>query len=141
MNCIMPVPPQHDAQSGGVLFVADLFHPVHDLAVELFLNGDMSHGGGQCSTMPMLFTRREPDHIDGTDLLNRFSLALDPVATGGDNQCLPQRMRVPRGSSAGFKCDRGSGYPSRLVWLEQGFDARRAREPVTRIFPSHTSLS
>jgi len=27
-----------------VLFVADLFHPVDDLSVELFLNGDVSHG-------------------------------------------------------------------------------------------------
>jgi len=27
-----------------VLFVADLFHPVDNLSVELFLNGDVSHG-------------------------------------------------------------------------------------------------
>ena len=26
-----------------VLFIADLFHPVHGLSVELFLNGDVRH--------------------------------------------------------------------------------------------------
>jgi hypothetical protein len=36
--------------------VADLFHPVDDLAVERFLNCDMRHGGGWRGTMPM---RRE----------------------------------------------------------------------------------
>src|SRR6266566_9842624 len=33
-------------RSGLVLFVADLFHPVGGLAVELFLNGDVRHGRG-----------------------------------------------------------------------------------------------
>ena len=34
------------AKSRLVLFVADLFHPVHRLAVKLFLNGDMGHRRG-----------------------------------------------------------------------------------------------
>ena len=29
-----------------ILFVADLFHPIDHLAVERFLNGDVSHCGG-----------------------------------------------------------------------------------------------
>jgi hypothetical protein len=33
------------------LLVADLFHPVHRLAVELFLNGNVRHGGGWCGAM------------------------------------------------------------------------------------------
>ena len=40
-----------------VLLITDLFHPVDDLAVELFLNGDMGHSRGCSGTMPMLFTR------------------------------------------------------------------------------------
>ena len=54
-----------------VLLVADLFHPVDSLPVELFLNGDMSHGGGRHGTMPMLLTRREPDHITWPNFFNR----------------------------------------------------------------------
>src|SRR5438132_4291906 len=48
---------------GSVLFVGDLLHPVDDLAVERFLNGDMGHGGGRHSAVPMLFTRRARDQI------------------------------------------------------------------------------
>src|SRR5579859_630194 len=51
------------ARSTLVLFVADLFHPIDGLAIELFLNSDMGHRGGWCGTMPMFLTRREPDHI------------------------------------------------------------------------------
>src|SRR5438046_1114508 len=42
---------------GVVLLVADLLHPVDDLAVERFLNGDMGHAGGRHGAVPMLFTR------------------------------------------------------------------------------------
>src|SRR5947199_3844685 len=38
---------------GLILFVADLFHPVGGLAVELFLDGDVSHGRGWRGTVPM----------------------------------------------------------------------------------------
>ena len=41
-----------------ILFVADLFHPVDGLAVELFLNGDMGHGRGWRGAMPVLLTGR-----------------------------------------------------------------------------------
>src|SRR5438132_4051148 len=76
----------------AVLFVADFFHPVHDLAVECFLNGDMRHGCGGRRTMPMLFARRKPDHVAGVYLLDRASLALHPTATGGDDQRLAEGM-------------------------------------------------
>src|SRR2546427_5931793 len=37
-----------------VLLVGDLLHPIDDLPVELFLDGDVRHGrGGRCA-MPML---------------------------------------------------------------------------------------
>jgi hypothetical protein len=47
------------------LFVADLFHPVDGLAVELFLNGDVGHGGGGRGPVPMLLAGREPDDVEG----------------------------------------------------------------------------
>jgi hypothetical protein len=56
-----------------ILFVADLFHPVDGLAVELFLNGDVRHGRGRRSTMPMLLARGEPDHVTRPDFFDRSS--------------------------------------------------------------------
>jgi len=37
-----------------ILVVADFFHPVDDVAVELFLNGDMRHARGRRGSMPVL---------------------------------------------------------------------------------------
>src|SRR5947207_2298945 len=44
-----------------VLFVGHLLHPVDDLAVQLFLDGDMRHGCRRRGAMPMLFARWAPD--------------------------------------------------------------------------------
>src|SRR5919109_3845312 len=68
------------ARSGQVLFVADRFHPVDGLAVETFLNGDVRHGRGWCGAMPMFLTRREPDNVPRTNVLDRTPPALDPAA-------------------------------------------------------------
>lgn len=59
-----------------VLFVADLLHPVDRLAIELFLNGDMGYGRGLHGTMPMLFTRRDPNHVTRMNFLDRAIPAL-----------------------------------------------------------------
>jgi len=83
----------------AILVVGDHFHPFDDLAVEIFLNGDMRHGGGWRRAMPMLLARREPDHIAGMNLFNRTGLALRLAAAGCDNQGLTERMCVPRGAS------------------------------------------
>src|SRR4051812_44846540 len=61
---------------GSVLLVADLLHPIDDLAVEPFLNGDMRHGRGRCGPMPMLLARREPDHVTRPDRVNGAAPAL-----------------------------------------------------------------
>jgi hypothetical protein len=56
------------------LFIADLFHPVGALAVELFHNGDVRHGrGGRCS-VPMLFIRWEADRVSRLNFLIRLPL-------------------------------------------------------------------
>src|SRR2546427_12982474 len=78
-----------------VLLVGDLLHPIDDLPVELFLDGDVRHGrGGRCA-MPMLFTRRARDHIAGPDDLDRAAPALHEAAAGRDDERLTERMRVP----------------------------------------------
>jgi len=63
-----------------ILFVADLFHPVDNLAVGLFLNSDVRHGRSWCGTVPVFLAGREPDHITRPDLLDWSAFALDPTA-------------------------------------------------------------
>ena len=94
---------------GQVLFVAHLFHPFNDFAVELFLNGDVRHGSGRRRAMPVLLARREPDHVSRPDFLDRAALALRPSAARRHDQRLPQRMRVPCGASARLKGDARAG--------------------------------
>src|SRR5947199_8791634 len=70
--------------SRPILVVAHLFHPVDDLAVERFLNGDVRHCCRRRGAMPMFLVRREPDHIAGADLIDRSALALHSTADGVD---------------------------------------------------------
>ena len=93
------------ATSAGVLFVAHLFHPVDRFAVELFLNGDMGHRRGWSGAVPMLLTRRNPHYVTRSNYLDRTSPALCSATTSGHYQSLPQRVGVPRRSSAGLERD------------------------------------
>src|SRR2546430_17462027 len=78
-----------------ILFVADLFHPVDGLAVELFLNGDVRHGRGCRGAVPMFLTRREPDHVPWPNFLDWTTPALYPAAARRHEQGLAQRVAVP----------------------------------------------
>lgn len=91
--------------SGLVLLVGDVFHPVHRFAVELFLNGEVRHGRGRCSAMPMFFSRRKPNDVAWPDFLDRASLALSATAARYHDQGLTEWMRVPRGASARLERD------------------------------------
>src|SRR5579871_1870249 len=82
-------------RSGQVLLVADLFEPVHDLAVERFLNRDMGHGRGRRRAVPMLLAGRAQDHVAWPDLLLGFAPTLGPAAPGCHDQRLAKRMGVP----------------------------------------------
>src|SRR5262245_8016535 len=59
-----------DGRVCQVLFVADLFHPIGDLAVEPFLNGDVRHRARGRGAVPVLFAGREPDHVARPNLLD-----------------------------------------------------------------------
>ena len=61
-----------------VLLIAHVFHPLDHFAVEVFLNGDMSHCGRRRSAVPMLLVRRKPNHITGPNFLDWSALALSP---------------------------------------------------------------
>src|SRR6478609_2399383 len=84
-----------------VLVFAHLFHPINDLAVQLFLCGNVCHCDCWRRAMPMFFSRRKPYHITRANFFNRASLLLYPSEAGGHNQRLTEGMRVPRSSCAG----------------------------------------
>src|ERR1700722_14770058 len=84
--------------SPSVLFVADVLHPIHRLAVQPFLNGDVRHGRRRRSPVPVLLSRREPDPISGVNLLDRAALPLHPSAAGRHNKRLPEGMGMPGGT-------------------------------------------
>jgi len=113
-----------------ILLAAYLLHPVHDLAVELFLNGDVRHGRCRRCPVPVLLAWREPDHIAGPDELDRSAFALSPATSCCDDESLSERMRVPRSPRARLECDARALNPCRIGRLKQGIDAHRAGEPV-----------
>ena len=81
----------------SILFVADLLHPVHDLAVEFFLDGDVRHRGRRRGPVPVLLAGREPDHVAGVDFLDHDSATVverlrDQAAT--INRDLPVLLRT-----------------------------------------------
>jgi hypothetical protein len=101
-----------------VLLITDLFHPVRALAVQLFHNGDVRHGCGRRSAVPMLLTGREPDHIAWPDFLNRAAPTLRPSESGRNDQNLAQWMRVPCSAGARLKRDACAGHACRIGCLE-----------------------
>src|SRR5262249_36229009 len=76
-------------------------------SVELFLNGNVRHGRGCRGAVPVLLTRREPDHVTGPDFLDRAAPALGQAAASRHDQGLAQRVGVPRRPSAGLERDTG----------------------------------
>src|SRR5258708_31541573 len=98
-------------ESGLILFVVDLFHPVGALAVELFNNGNVRHGRGCRGAVPMLLTRREPDHVTGPNLLDWASSALCPTAASRPDQGLAQRGGAPCTAGAGPNRDARAHCP------------------------------
>src|SRR3989442_13865399 len=94
-----------------VLLVADLLQPVHDLAIELFLDGDMGHGGSKHGAMPMLFARRAPDNVAPLKNLDRTAPALHQAAPRRHEQRLTQRVGMPFAPGAPLQCDGGAAQP------------------------------
>src|SRR5205823_7150400 len=118
----------------SVFFVADLFHPVHDFAVQRFLNGDVRHRGRRCRAVPMLLVRRKPDDIAGPDFFDRSALALRPAKAGSNDQCLTELMRMPRGAGTRLEGDACTGYACVIRCLEQRVNSDVTRKPISWTF-------
>jgi hypothetical protein len=94
--------------SSAVLLVADLFHPLHVLPVNLLLNGDMRHPIGGGRAMPVFHARRYPDDITRLELLLFTTLLLHPAGAGSHDQGLAERMGMPCRAGTGLKRDVGA---------------------------------
>src|ERR1700683_698631 len=105
-----------------VLFVADLFHPVDNLTVLLFLNGDVRHGRGGRGPMPVLLARREPDHVTRPDLLDGSAPTLGPAAASRDDESLTERMGMPRSPRTRLEGDAGALHKCRIGRLKKRID-------------------
>src|SRR5207248_3059417 len=88
-----------------ILFIRNLFHPVDRLAVQRFLNSDMSHRGRRCRAVPMLLAGCKPDHITWPNFLDRAALALHPAEAGRDDQRLAEWMGMPGGAGTRLERD------------------------------------
>src|SRR5438876_2878888 len=118
-----------------ILFVADFLHPVDGLAVEPFLNRDVRHGGGWRGAVPMLLAWRKPDHIAGSNLLDRTAPSPRASAARGHDERLAQRVRVPRGPSARLERHARADHARRIDSFQQRIDAYGAGEVFGGAFP------
>src|SRR5260370_1106847 len=121
-----------ESSPGPILFVADLFHPVDHFAVALFLNGDVGHGRGGRSPMPVLLAGREPHDVTRANFFERTSPALCEAAARRDDKGLAERMGVPCGAGTWFEGNAGTLNKRRIGRLKKRIDPHGASEPVRR---------
>jgi hypothetical protein len=84
--------------------------------------------------MPVLQPWRKPHDVTGADLLDRGALALHPSKAGGDDQRLPERMRMPRGAGTRLERDLAGTDARGLRRLEQRVDTNPSLPPPTNTF-------
>src|SRR5271155_5997960 len=94
-----------------VLLVADMLHPGHVLAVERFLHRHVDHVHGWRSAMPVLFIRRNPDHVAAFDFTDLAAPSLHQAGAGYDEQRLAERMGVPGRARTGLETDQAGTHP------------------------------
>ena len=107
-----------------------MFEPVDGLAVQLLLDGNVRHRRGRRCAMPVPFAGREPHNVARANLFDRVTIALHASATGGDDQRLPEGMRVPGGPGTGFKCHGGAACACWGRALERRVNPHGTRKPV-----------
>ena len=93
-----------------VLLFADLFHPLDDLAIQVFLNREVSNGSGWRGAVPVLLLRGKPDYVARPDLFNGTALTLGPSATCRHDESLAERMSVPSSAGTGLESNASALY-------------------------------
>ena len=116
------------------MLLSDLLHPVDDLAVELFRNGDMRHTRDCRGSMPMFDARWNLNDIALLHFLNWAAPLLDQASPGRDDQRLSQRVDVRSGASARLECDNPTANARGIASLEWGMDTYGTLEIFDRSF-------
>ena len=109
-----------------------MFHPIDKNPVDSFCYGDVCHGGYGCRSVPVPVVGWAPNHVARSDFDRRFTFALCPATTGGDDQRLPERMCVPGCAGAGLEGNVPAGHAARCRRDDQGVSAHIAGEIVCR---------
>src|SRR5438067_7466622 len=112
----------------SILVVADFFHPVRGLSIELFLNRDVRHGRRWRGTVPMLLARRETDDIARANFLDRSAPSPRTAGARRHDERLTQRVGVPCGACTGLERHARADGACRIGRFEQGIYAHRAGE-------------
>ena len=115
---------------GSILFAAHLLQPIDSFSAELFLNGNVRHRCGGGCAVPVLLSWREPDHIAWTDLLDGTAPALRAAASGGDNERLTERMRMPGGAGAGLEGNAGAADACRAGRVKRTVPVKYSAGPL-----------
>jgi hypothetical protein len=76
----------------SVIRVADLFHPLHNRSIQVFLNGKMRHPAVRRGSVPVLLTGWDRHHVTGANLLHRGAPALYASDPCNDDQHLAARV-------------------------------------------------
>src|SRR5438093_3480363 len=85
------------ASISEILVVADLFHPLDALAIELLLHRDVRQCRCRRGAVPVLLACREPHHIAWLDLRNRVTPPLHATEPRRHDQRLSEWVCMPRG--------------------------------------------
>ena len=96
------------------------------------MDGDVRHRRGRRSAVPVLLPGCDAHDVARPDLLHRTAPPLHPAETGGHNQRLTERVRVPCGTGAWLERDARSVRPRRRNRVEQWIDADCSGEPIRR---------
>ena len=80
--------------------------------------------------MPVFLAGREPDHVTGSDLLDRSTFALSPAAARRNDQRLAERMRVPCSSRARLERNASPLNKGGIGCLKKRIDSNRPSEPL-----------
>src|SRR6187200_2616942 len=79
-------------------------------------------------SMPVFFTRRNPDRVAGTDFAYRAAPGLHTANTRGDKKCLSERMGMPGRTGARFEAHPGGSDTRGVGCLDDGILPDRSSE-------------
>jgi len=111
-----------------VLRVRHRLQPGDVLAPLGFLHGNMLECVFRGRSVPVFFTRRNPDRVAGTDFADRAAPSLHTTDTRRDKKCLSERMGMPGRTGAWFEANPGGSDSRRIGCLDDGILPDRSSE-------------